>query len=74
MESYKITCYTERGTLDFETESDKQNFEQELTEAIAEGTVMVNTQINSTLILNAINLIAVEVIKLSEIETTTPVQ
>ena len=74
MERYKITCYTERGTLDFEIESDKQNFEQELTEAIAEGTVMVNTQINSTLILNAINLIAVEVIKLSEIEMTTPVQ
>lgn len=67
----ELTIYTSSSALQFNVRVTCDNFQDTLADALEGGTVVLDTVEGSRLILNAINVIAIEVHK-PEIETTTP--
>ncbi len=61
MKVCEIVIYTTGGALTFDVLPTVDNFEKELSSALEEGTVIVDTVEGSQLVLNAINAVAIEI-------------
>lgn len=71
----ELIIYTSNGALTFEVEATTDNFQDTLASALEGGTVVLDTTDGSRLILNAINVVAIEVREVvdeDEIVTDTP--
>lgn len=75
MKTCDLNIYTSNGVLTFEVEATTDNFQDTLAEALEGGTVVLDTTDGSRLVLNAINVVAIEVCEVvdeDEIATDTP--
>lgn len=61
----ELTIYTSNAALSFNVEATTDDFQERLANAIEDGTVLLNTVEGSRLILNAINVVAIEVREVS---------
>lgn len=57
----ELIIYTANGALTFEVEATTDNFQDTLAEALEGGTVVLDTTDGSRLVLNAINVVAIEI-------------
>lgn len=57
----EVIIYTSNAALSFNVEATADNFQERLASALEEGTVILDTVEGSKLILNAINVVAIEV-------------
>lgn len=57
----ELTIYTAQGALGFTVKSSGEGFKERLIEAIESGTVVLDTSEGTQLILNALNVVAVEI-------------
>ena len=57
----EVITYTSNAALSFNVEATADNFQERLASALEEGTVILDTVEGSKLILNAINVVAIEV-------------
>lgn len=60
MKTCEIIIYTSSGALTFEVVATTDDFQNVLASALEEGTVVLDTTDGSRLILNAINVVAIE--------------
>lgn len=64
---YKLVIYTQQGTFDINVVSEKEHFEQAVAQALDQaGTVMLNLADGGTLVLSAINTVAIAVYERAE--------
>lgn len=60
--AYKLVIYTQQGTFDMVVVSDAEHFEQAVAQALDQaGTVLLNLADGGTLVLSAINTVAIAV-------------
>lgn len=77
---YPVTIYTQNGALQFHLVSEQPNFDEALANAMEQGTAIVQTLEGTTLILNAINVVAIEIgdtdaiLRGEKNESTPPIQ
>ena len=57
----ELVIYTCNAVLSFNVKSTTPNFQERLAQALEEGTVILDTAEETKLILNAINVVAIEV-------------
>ena len=57
----ELVIYTCNAVLSFNVKSTTHNFQERLAQALEEGTVILDTAEETKLILNAINVVAIEV-------------
>ena len=57
----ELVIYTCNAVLSFNVKSTTPNFQERLAQALEEGTVVLDTAEETKLILNAINVVAIEV-------------
>jgi len=57
----EVIIYTSSGALSFTVKAPTEDFQERLANALEEGTVLLDTVDGSKLILNAINVVAIEV-------------
>lgn len=57
----ELVIYTCNAVLSFNVKSTTRNFQERLAQALEEGTVILDTAEETKLILNAINVVAIEV-------------
>jgi hypothetical protein len=57
----EVIIYTGQAAVSFYVEATTANFQERLAAALEEGTVMLDTVEGSKLMLNAINVVAIEV-------------
>lgn len=68
---YKLVIYTQQGTFDMVVVSDAEHFEQAVAQALDQaGTVMLNLADGGTLVLSAINTVAIVVYECDEESAT----
>ena len=67
MQICEIIIYTTGGALTFDIEATTDNFREKLAESLEAGTVVLDTADGSQLVLNAINVVAVEIKEVYEI-------
>lgn len=60
---YELTIYTAQGALSFTIIGNGETFEDDLITAIDNGTVALDTIDGTRLILNAMNVVAIEIAK-----------
>lgn len=74
----EIVVYTSNGAMSFDVVATTDDFQERLANALEEGTVMLDTVEGSKLILNAINVVAIEVNTVAEAsgkpETIPPIR
>ncbi len=59
---YKLVIYTQQGTFDIDVVSEKENFDAVIAEALDQaGTVLLNLADGGSLVLTAINTVAIAV-------------
>lgn len=59
---YKLVIYTQQGTFDIDVVSEKENFEVVIAESLDQaGTVLLNLADGGSLVLTAINTVAIAV-------------
>ena len=59
---YKLVIYTQQGTFDIDVVSEKENFDAVVAEALDQaGTVLLNLADGGSLVLTAINTVAIAV-------------
>ena len=64
---YKLVIYTQQGTFDMNVVSEKENFDVMIAEALDQaGTVLLNLADGGSLILTAINTVAIAVYQKDE--------
>lgn len=76
MKTCELIIYTSNGALTFEVEATTDNFQDALASALEGGTVVLDTTDESKLILNAINVVAIEVREVVDdesVDNTPPV-
>jgi hypothetical protein len=61
MKVCEIVIYTTGGALTFDVVPTVDNFQEVLSNALEEGTVVVDTVEGSQLVLNAVNVVAIEI-------------
>lgn len=57
----EVIIYTSQAALSFKVEATTADFQERLASALEEGTVILDTVESTKLILNAINVVAIEV-------------
>lgn len=57
----ELVIYTSNAVLSFDVKATTPNFQERLAQALEEGTVILDTAEEMKLILNAINVVAIEV-------------
>ena len=57
----ELVIYTCNAVLSFDVKATTPNFQERLAQALEEGTVILDTAEETKLILNAINVVAIEV-------------
>ncbi len=62
-EIYELTIYTQHAALSFDVYATTADFQERLASALEEGTVVLDTTEGSRLVLNAINVVAIEIHK-----------
>lgn len=62
----EVIIYTSNAALSFNVEATTTDFQERLASALEEGTVILDTVEGTKLILNAINVVAIEVHKAGE--------
>lgn len=74
MKVCEIVIYTTGGALTFDVLPTVDNFQEALSNALEQGTVVVDTVEGSQLVLNAVNVVAIEIKEVSdkEIAEDTP--
>lgn len=71
----EVIIYTSNAALSFNVEATTDNFQEALASALEEGTVILDTIEGTKLILNAINVVAIEVHTAQEkVQTLPPVK
>ena len=71
----EVIIYTSNAALSFNVEATTDNFQETLASALEEGTVILDTIEGTKLILNAINVVAIEVHAAQEkVQTLPPVE
>lgn len=60
-EIYELTIYTQHAALSFDVYATTANFQERLASALEEGTVVLDTTEGSRLVLNAINVVAIDI-------------
>ena len=68
----EVLIYTSNAALSFNVVATTSDFQERLAAALEEGTVILDTVEGSKLILNAINVVAIEVHKVDAQERTSP--
>ncbi len=68
----EVIIYTSNAALSFNVEATTDDFQERLAAALEEGTVLLDTVEGTKLILNAINVVAIEVHKAGVQEQTIP--
>lgn len=68
----EVIIYTSNAALSFNVEATTDNFQETLASALEEGTVILDTIEGTKLILNAINVVAIEVHATQEKAQTLP--
>jgi hypothetical protein len=67
MKQYKLVIYTQQGNFDLDIVSDAEHFEHAVAQALDEaGTVLLNLADGGTLVLTAINTVAIAVYEYEE--------
>ena len=68
---YKLVIYTQQGTFDINVVSEKENFDVVIAEALDQaGTVLLNLADGGSLVLTAINTVAIVVYECDEESVT----
>lgn len=57
----EVVAYTQNGAISFLVTATIDNFEERIAEALEQGTVILDTVEGSKLVLNAINVVAIEI-------------
>ncbi len=68
----EVIIYTSNAALSFNVEATTTDFQERLASALEEGTVILDTVEGTKLILNAINVVAIEVHAAAERTQTLP--
>ena len=70
----ELIIYTTNAALSFSVVATTDDFQERLASALEEGTVVLDTTEGSRLVLNAINVVAIEVhaVSTEEISSDTP--
>lgn len=68
----ELVIYTCNAVLSFNVKSTTHNFQERLAQALEEGTVILDTAEETKLILNAINVVAIEVHEAVDAEDEPP--
>jgi hypothetical protein len=67
----EVVIYTESAALSFNIIATTDDFQERLASALEEGTVVLDTAEGSRLVLNAINVVAIEIQKSAATENLT---
>lgn len=70
---YPVTIFTQQGALQFQLVSKQEDFMTALAAAMEQGTAIVDTVDGTKLIMNAINVVAIEIGEAENSEETPPI-
>lgn len=68
----EVLIYTSNAALSFNVVATTSDFQERLAAALEEGTVLLDTVEGTKLILNAINVVAIEVRKAKQVQNIPP--
>lgn len=68
----ELVIYTSNAVLSFGVKATTPNFQERLAQALEEGTVVLDTAEETKLILNAINVVAIEVHEAVDVGIESP--